>query len=57
MRISAGKVIIRILAGIGLLFGFGLCFVNPEGSVMQFFLGIVLMIISFLILCSSEGGY
>ena len=56
MRISAGKIIIRTLSGLGVLAGFILCFVNMAGSVLQLVLGILCMIISFLILCSSEGG-
>ena len=53
---SVGKVILRTLACIGLLFGFGLCFVNQAGSVLQFIAGVLLMLTNFLILCDSEGG-
>jgi hypothetical protein len=56
MRISAGKVIIRTLSGLGIVAGFGLCFVNMAGSIIQLVLGILCMVISFLILCISTGG-
>jgi hypothetical protein len=49
-------IIVRACAVIVLLVGLGLCFVNLEGSILQFIVGVLCMLLGFFILCLSEKG-